>query len=91
MSVIDDNFSFGEPTVSTVTLEDAQARLGELIARLQPGEEIVITDAARPVARIVGEPKPAPQPRSLGALKGTVLYIAPDFDAALDEFKDYME
>lgn len=77
--------------MSTVTLEDAQARLGELIARLQPGEEIVITDAARPVARIVGEPKPAPQPRRLGTLKGTVLYAAPDFDAPLDDFKEYME
>jgi prevent-host-death family protein len=77
--------------VSTVTLEDAQTRLGELIASLQPGEEIVITSAARPVARIVGEPKPASQPRRLGTLKGSVLYVAPDFDAPLDEFKDYME
>jgi len=24
-------------------------------------------------------------------LKGTVLYMAPDFDAPLDEFKEYME
>ncbi len=77
--------------MSTVTLEDAQARLGELIARLQPGEEIVITDAARPVARIIGEPRPAPWPRRLGTLKGTVLYVAPDFDAPLDDFKEYME
>jgi hypothetical protein len=49
------------------------------------------TDAARPVARIVGEPKPAPQPRRLGTLKGAVLYVAPDFDAPLDDFKEYME
>jgi prevent-host-death family protein len=91
MSVLDHPFSFGEPTVSTVTLGGAQARLGELIARLQPGEEIVITDAARPVVRIVGEPKPAPQPRLLGTLKGAVMYVAPDFDAPLDDFKEYME
>jgi len=91
MSVVGDRFCFGEPTVSTVTLEDAQIRLGELIARLQPGEEIVITSAARPVARIVGEPKSAPQPRRLGTLKGSVLYTAPDFDAPLGDFKDYME
>ena len=91
MSVVEHRLAFGEPTVSTVALEDAQARLGELIARLLPGEEIVITDAARPLARIVGEPKPAPQPRRLGTLKGTVLYFAPDFDAPLDDFKDYME
>jgi antitoxin (DNA-binding transcriptional repressor) of toxin-antitoxin stability system len=81
----------GESTVSTVTLEDAQTRLGELIAGLQPGEEIVITSAERAVARIVGEPQPAPQPRRLGMLKGSVLYTAPDFDAPLDDFKEYME
>jgi len=91
LNIADNSFSFGEPTVSTVTLEDAQTRLRELIARLQPGEEIVITSAARPVARIVGEPKAAPQSHRLGTLKGSVLYIAPDFDAPLDDFKEYME
>jgi prevent-host-death family protein len=91
MILIAKSLSWGEPTVSTVTLEDAQARLGELIARLQPGEELVITSAARPVARIVGEPRSAPQPRQLGTLKGTVLSVAPDFDAPLDDFKEYME
>ncbi len=73
--------------MSTVTLEEAQARLGELIARLQPGEVIVITRDEKPVARLVAEP-PA---RKFGSLKGTVLYMAPDFDAPLDEFKDYVE
>jgi acyl-CoA thioesterase FadM len=28
--------------------------------------------------------------RPLGTLKGTVLYMAPDFDAPLDEFREYM-
>jgi hypothetical protein len=34
---------------------------------------------------------PRRKPRQPGTLKGTVLYMAPDFDAPLDEFKDYME
>ena len=29
--------------------------------------------------------------RQAGSLKGTVKYMAPDFDAPLDEFKEYME
>jgi uncharacterized protein DUF2281 len=29
--------------------------------------------------------------RKLGTLKGTVLYMAPDFDAPLEDFKEYME
>jgi prevent-host-death family protein len=76
--------------MSTVTLEDAQARLGELIARLRPGEDITITRDEKPVARLVAQPPPAAEPRRPGTLKGTVLYMAPDFDAPLDEFKEYM-
>lgn len=77
--------------MSTVTVEDAQTHLSELIARLQPREEVAITQADRPVARLVAERRPEPQPRRLGTLKGAVLYMAPDFDAPLDDFKEYME
>jgi len=77
--------------MSTVTIEHAQAHLSELIDRLTPGEEIVITRGESPVARIVAEVKPPTAPRKFGTLKGTVLYMAPDFDAPLDEFKEYME
>ena len=36
---------------------------------------------------------PAPQrkPRQLGTLKGTVLYVAPDFDAIPEGFEEYVE
>ena len=77
--------------MSTVTLEDAQARLAELIARLQPGEEITITRDEKPVARIVGVAAADRPPPKFGTLKGTVLYMAPDFDAPLEDFKEYME
>ena len=33
----------------------------------------------------------ASQGRQLGTLRGTVQYIAPDFDAPLEDFKEYME
>jgi antitoxin (DNA-binding transcriptional repressor) of toxin-antitoxin stability system len=75
----------------TVTLEEAQAQLPKLIEQLHPGEEIIITRDQKPVARLVGEPKPERKPRQLGTLKGTVLYMAPDFDAPLEDFKEYME
>jgi len=32
----------------------------------------------------------SPQTREIGSLKGGLLYMAPDFDAPLDDFKDYM-
>lgn len=74
-----------------MTVADAQARLPELIAALQPGEAVVITADDRPVARLVAEEPPKREPRKLGTLKGTVLYMAPDFDATPDDFKEYME
>ncbi len=55
-----------------------------------PGDELVITRDGKPVAKLTGAGgKPAP--RRLGTLKGTVVYMAPDFDAPLDDFKEYME
>jgi antitoxin (DNA-binding transcriptional repressor) of toxin-antitoxin stability system len=79
--------------MSTVTIREAQASLSQLIERLRPGEELVITDENhQPVARLL--PSGAPrsrEPRKLGTLRGTVQYVAPDFDAPLDDFREYME
>jgi antitoxin (DNA-binding transcriptional repressor) of toxin-antitoxin stability system len=75
----------------TVTLEEAQAKLPELIAQLQPGEEVIITRDQKPVARLTGTGEPLKPQRKLGTMKGSVLYMAPDFDAPLDDFKEYME
>lgn len=75
----------------SVTLEEAQTQLAQLIDRLRPGEEILITRDQKPVARLIGaEATPERPPRQLGTLKGTVLYMAPDFDAPLEDFKEYM-
>lgn len=53
---------------------------------------MVITENDRPVARLVptSEIKQISF-RQLGTMKGTVLYMAPDFDAPLDDFKECME
>ena len=72
----------------TVTIEEAQNKLTELIHRLTPGEEVVITENDHPVARLVATKPPERKPRQLGTLRGTVLYMAPDFDAPLDDFKE---
>jgi antitoxin (DNA-binding transcriptional repressor) of toxin-antitoxin stability system len=77
--------------MATVTLEEAQAQLPKLIEQLHPGEEIIITRDQKPVARLIGEAKPGPRRRQLGTLQGTVRYLAPDFDAPLEDFKEYME
>ena len=77
--------------MSIVTIEEAQTRLAELIGQMQPGQEILITQDQQTVARLIGEKKADRPPRQPGTLRGTVLYMAPDFDAPLEEFKEYME
>ena len=77
--------------MSTVTLEEAQGHLAFLIERLQPGEEIIITRDDKPIARLVAESEPSRRTRRLGTMKGTIVHIADDFDAPLEEFREYME
>ena len=78
-------------SMPTVTIEEAKVHLDELIDRLQPGEEVIITRDQKPVARLTGAAAPARAQRKLGTMKGSVLYMVPDFDAPLDDFKEYME
>lgn len=75
----------------TITVEQAQAQLKELIDRLAPGEEVLITENQQPVARLVGERPAARQRPAPGLGKGMITFIAPDFDAPLEDMKEYME
>ena len=76
---------------TTITMEEAQARLKELIHQLAPGDEVIITENQEPVAKLVGErPKPKQRPGP-GLCKGMITYMAPDFDAPLEDMKEYME
>ena len=73
----------------TVTLEEAQAHLPELIDRLQPGETLVITRNDRPVVRLLVEETPKRKPRKAGSAKG-MLTIIQDDDEHLKDFEEYM-
>ncbi|HVU62851.1 MAG TPA: type II toxin-antitoxin system prevent-host-death family antitoxin [Phycisphaerales bacterium] len=73
----------------TVPLEQAQARLAELIAKSAQGESVVITgDGNKPVARIVAVPPSAGTPQ-FGFAKDW-LKIVEDDDEHLNDFKEYM-
>ncbi len=78
--------------MTAVSIKEAKAKLSELIHKLQPGDEVIITEKNVPVARLVPAVSSRQrQPRRPGTLRGTVLYMAPDFDAPLEDFKEYME
>jgi antitoxin (DNA-binding transcriptional repressor) of toxin-antitoxin stability system len=74
----------------TVTLQEAQARLPELLYQLQPGEQIIIADQGRPLAQ-VKKLEPMPLPARVGCYPKAEFWMAPDFDAPLPDFKEYME
>ena len=76
--------------MTTITIEEAQAKLPEIIEHLQPGEEITITDHGEPLAQVKKVPRQS-WPCQAGTAKDQILWIAPDFDAPLEDFKEYME
>jgi antitoxin (DNA-binding transcriptional repressor) of toxin-antitoxin stability system len=73
----------------TATIQEAQVHLSSLIAQLKPGEELVIIERNRPVARLVAEQSEEPGPRKPGIAIGK-LKIIEDDDAHLEDFKEYM-
>ena len=74
--------------MTVMSLEEAQAKLPEIIAHLAPGEELVITLNARPVAQLIGlaGEKPHPVP---GRGRGKIVILAED-DEHLEGFPDDM-
>jgi hypothetical protein len=70
--------------MKTIPLDEAQSRLAEIIDGMAAGEEVVLTRDGLPIAAIRKFLK-------LGTLKGSVLYMAPDFDAIPEGFEEYVE
>ncbi len=75
--------------MTTATLEEAQAHLPLLIANLKPGEDVLITQGDRPVARLVAEPVRQRKPRRPGGAVGELIIVEED-DEHLEDFKEYM-
>lgn len=70
---------------TTVNIDEAGARIGELVKLAGQGQEVVITDEGRPAARLVSVP-PNDGKREFGKYRGKIK-IADDFDAPLpDEY-----
>jgi antitoxin (DNA-binding transcriptional repressor) of toxin-antitoxin stability system len=80
----------GETNMATVSIQEAQAKLSDLIHQLSPGEEVVITENSEPVAKLARTEPKQQWPCKAGSAKGKI-HIAPDFDEPLEEFKEYME
>ncbi|HYT87757.1 MAG TPA: type II toxin-antitoxin system prevent-host-death family antitoxin [Gemmataceae bacterium] len=73
---------------TTVSLEEAKARLVELIEQLTPGDEIVITRQDEPVAKLLPSDSRR-KPRQPGNCKGMLTILSED-EEHLEHFQEYM-
>jgi antitoxin (DNA-binding transcriptional repressor) of toxin-antitoxin stability system len=76
--------------MATVNLDDAKAHLPEIISGLKPGEQVVITDKGEPMAMLT-RACPSQWPCAAGSAKDSRHWMAPDFDAPLEDFRAYMQ
>jgi antitoxin (DNA-binding transcriptional repressor) of toxin-antitoxin stability system len=72
-----------------VNIHEAKSQLSYLIQCVLNGEEVIIARNNLPVVRLESIAKP-PSKRKLGSLRGLIKSMADDFDAPLNDFKDYM-
>ena len=77
--------------MTTVTIQEAQSRLSDLIHNLVPGDEVVITENNQPVAKLVSElPKPKPGQRPPPGPGKVCISIVSEDDEHLNDFVEYM-
>ena len=69
--------------MATVSIHAAKTHLSRLLARVEAGEEIVLTRSKQPIAKLVPF-APAASKRKFGALRGVVT-IGPEFFDPLPE------
>ncbi len=76
--------------MSQITIEAAAERLAELVSDIPFGEEIILLQNDKPVAKIVPLGTTPKLPVKRGYAKGHVLYMAPEFDDTPEGFEDYL-
>jgi prevent-host-death family protein len=70
-----------------VNMHEAKSSLSQLVKKAEAGEEILIARNGVPVARLTGIKTSKPK-LPWGVLRGK-MWIAEDFDAPLEDMKDY--
>jgi len=75
--------------MSQFNIAEAKTHFSRLVQKAMLGEEVIISKDNQPVLKLVPLDQPK-RPRKPGSGKGQLLYIAPDFDATPDAFKDYV-
>ncbi len=82
-------------SVIAIDASELGISVDDLMSRLKRDQEIILTSSNKPVAKIIAvneqitssisEPK-----RRRGGQSDSIIWISPDFDEPLDDFKEYM-
>ena len=71
----------------TVTVDEAQQKLPDLLEQALAGNEVIITEHGKPVARLVALPIASPRKKRVAGLNRGAIWTSDDFDEPLpDEF-----
>lgn len=75
-----------------IDISELDITVSELIARLTRNQEIIITSSNQPIAKVtaVSEPATTAPPRRQGGQSESIVWMSPDFDEPLEDFKEYM-
>ena len=76
--------------MAAITIDEAQSNLKELIHRMMPGEELIITENQQAVANLVSEPSPKPRLRPGPGLGKGMITIVTEDEEHLKDFEEYM-
>ena len=68
--------------LETVNMHEAKTHLSKLVERVEKGEEIVISRAGKPAAKLVPVPQEKPGKRQLGGWEGKGFWMASDEEMA---------
>ena len=74
--------------MSKFNIAEAKAHFSELVQKAMLGEEVIIAKDNKAVVKLVALTPPQ-RSRKPGSAKGRI-WMAPDFDATPEDFKDYM-
>lgn len=75
--------------MNTITIQEAQAKLPDIIRKLIPGDELLITENNQPVAKLTAQSSGTPKSRQRGSAKGKLVIHSED-DDHLKDFAEYM-
>lgn len=77
-----------------IDISELDISVKDLLARLQRNHEIIITSSNQPVAKLTDISEQVVEAvvpkRRQGGQSESIIWISPDFDEPLEDFKEYM-